>query len=428
MSSIDLNRRRRTIDWSVVPLLTFAGLVSSIYTQFSIMTSEANGGGGPTSTLLLDGLYLGLTIVTALWFYKSILSWTKAVTLLVVTVVANCSPLLYKYVPGFFWQDKTFPVLGRIELDNLAFFFPTALVVYIGFGIALFPKRSALRTVPIASLFATVAAITFAVLGERQRGSWFPLPWSTEAMYPLWQTTLAFFLGLTLWTDRIVAKRPTGSSQAENPVRSTRNGFITLGILIAYSIGLTLWTAAVVSRYGKAVHQSQARVEGELAQSLAAAPSRENLPAVRENPVDELLVMQPIAGWAPYASGGGMLPAENFLPSQEMANQRALRPQRYSYGASYTDGSRALRVNVTNYPIPEWAKYELRHIPTSNELIIHPDWVKKLVKFGNNFYQDGPYVFWPSGNNLVMLDCQGTPPAVVDQFLKAYLEKYPSSL
>lgn len=124
--------RLRRIGWSVVPLLTFAGLVSSIYTQFSIITSEANGGGGLTSTVLLGGLHLGLTIVTALWFYKSILSWTKAVTLVILTVVANCSPLLYKYVPGFFWQDKTFPILGTIELDHLAFFFPTALVVYIG--------------------------------------------------------------------------------------------------------------------------------------------------------------------------------------------------------------------------------------------------------------------------------------------------------
>jgi hypothetical protein len=55
---VTLNIPPRTIGWGVIPLLAFAGMVSSVETEISINASELNGGGGSTTTLLLGGLCL----------------------------------------------------------------------------------------------------------------------------------------------------------------------------------------------------------------------------------------------------------------------------------------------------------------------------------------------------------------------------------
>jgi|ERR1044071_1295387 hypothetical protein len=428
-----LNSQPGRINWGVMPLLMVAGLVSALETEMSILRSEYNGGGNLTSTVLLSGLCLGLTIITALWFYRRIQSWTSAALLVVMMVVANCSPLFYKYVPSAFYQDKDLPLLGTTALYLFAFIFPSCFVAFIGFALVLLPPRKALRTLPMAIFSAGLATLTFALIVDLQRGAWFSF-WSAEPLGLLWQNTLASFLGLSLWLGQITvgAGSPTlKPSRFRAAGSSLRNGFISLGLLVGYFICLHVWTGAVVKRYARSVEQYQARVKTELAQSLAEAPSRENLPAVEQKPIDEALLRHKIGGWAPYGSDSRMLPAETTLPAYEKANTRALLPQRYLSSVSYWDGGNGMAlpiVNVTTYPTADWARYELRHIPTSNEIIIRPDSVKQVMKFGNRLYQEGPYFYWPSGDKLVFLNFMGMHQSVIDDFLKVYLEKYPSAL
>jgi hypothetical protein len=105
-------------------------------------------------------------------------------------------------------------------------------------------------------------------------------------------------------------------------------------------------------------------------------------------------------------------------------------PARRTYYARYaTPGNNmAVVANVTEYPNAAWTKYAVRNTPMPHEFINHPDNVKHLVRFGNNLYQDAPEYFWPSGDKLILLECSGVLPDAIDEFLKAYLAKYPSSL
>ena len=70
----------------------------------------------------------------------------------------------------------------------------------------------------------------------------------------------------------------------------------------------------------------------------------------------------------------------------------------------------------------------MRNTPMPNELIEDPDHDLNVIKFGSVIYQEGPYFFWSSGNRLILLSLEGDSSTAQDEFLKAYLGKYPSSI
>jgi hypothetical protein len=416
----------KRIGLGVVPLFIFAGLLSSAYTLIALRKSELHEGGSHIIAVLVGGLCLGLMLVTALWFYERLASWRSAALLVAIMSLANGFSLFDKYVPQSLRQDNALPLLGITEKYDYILFFPTCLVALIGFAIVLFAWRHALRTVPIAFAFSVLATLAFNYKVEQGRDGWINLL-PGDVLGIVWQITLVVFLALSLWVGQIRISARSSTIQASHirSVRSTRNGFISLSILFSCFVGVQLWTRVAVKEHAKEVEQFQARVRVEITQSLADAPSRENLPPLEQEPVDEVLLEKP-AGCTRFGSRSTMVPAENVLPTTENVNARALRPKRYSYTATYAELCNAIiPVEVTAYPTAVWARYVVMR---PSVLILYPKNAWKVLKLGNNLYQVGTHFSWSSGNKVIFLDCRVAQQSVVDALLNAYLAKYPSSL
>jgi hypothetical protein len=163
------------------------------------------------------------------------------------------------------------------------------------------------------------------------------------------------------------------------------------------------------------------RAEEEIRTRVVNAPSRANLPALNADLLDRVFLMEGVGEWRPYLSSSNRLTAEGaggptFAP----------RPERISYYVRYAHAPAgvdrwAVTVHITQYPNAEWARFDVLNSTGGVELT-------RLSRFGHTFYQQGPYFSWSSGDRLIQLDCQGTLPPVIDEFLQAYFAKYPSDL
>lgn len=378
-------------------------------------------GGNLVIAVLVGGACLGLMLVTALWFYERLDSWKSAMSLVAIMAVANCSFLFGKYVPHFLQQEKELPLLGLTKLEHSAFFFPTCVIAFCGFAFILLHRRNAVRTIPVAIVSAVVGTLVFVFIVEQQRSAWFS-PLSAAGLGPLWQVTLVSFLGLSLWLGQI-SIRPELSAVESSPSRPTasaRNGLISIGILVATFVAVQLWTSALIyqERRKNAEHQAHMRA------ALAHAPSRENLPLLEQEKIEKIFPAD-VAGSKPSPADVKMLPDEHVLPAGERSNPRALYPRRYFYKSTYfnpIDGE-SISVEVTAFPTTDWASYYVRSRPIFDRTNV---WER--IEVGNNFYQFDNSFDWVSGNKVISLDCRLARQPMSDAFLRAYLEKYPSSL
>jgi hypothetical protein len=175
----------------------------------------------------------------------------------------------------------------------------------------------------------------------------------------------------------------------------------------------------VVQRPGQS---AVTRAQAEITTRVASAPSRVNLPALQEDTVNRVLLMDGVGEWRAFYSGSTRMPAD-----QAGGATFAPRPERISYYAYYSrsteraDASTSVTVRITQYPNAEWAKFDVLNNTGQAGL-------PRLSQFGYTFYQDGPYFSWSSGDRLILLDCSGMLRPVIDEFLKAYFAKYPSDL
>jgi len=241
-----------------------------------------------------------------------------------------------------------------------------------------------------------------------------------RALELVWQIALAFCLGTALLLKHLNLPGLPRAASGEAVVWGAKRflAFVPLVIFLAITAG---WSHNERQSYGKRMQELEARRQAALAQSLAETPSFDNLPTIVEKPAEELLVLKEIGGMSPYAANQKLFPEDRKVPVSESRR----------YRLSYVGGEGNIGVTVTEFPTAEWAKYSVRNIPRPNIFIDSPESVRRAVRFGNNVYDFGLGICWPSGNRIINLDTSGLSthtPQPLDEVLKAYLQKYPSSL
>lgn len=164
------------------------------------------------------------------------------------------------------------------------------------------------------------------------------------------------------------------------------------------------------------------------------APSLKNLPAIEPMKIEQALILDKIGelvpgkpkGSKPWRSPGE---ASQFVPEMDFWVE---------YDAEKEHDTPAVIVQVQQFPNDAWPLYFAKWSPNPFLLReMNPDLVLTRVrKFKNRVVMDRQFrdpdetgklwFFWPSGNKLVNIIY--TSKAVQEEFLRRYLEKYPSSL
>src|SRR5436190_676614 len=386
--------------WNLVPVLTSAGFVSGIYTE-AVIRVMSYGNANPYPFTFFGSLSFGLTLCAVLWAFGFVPSRRAAATLVALTIAVHLIGILAieTRIVAPLIVDVELPVLGSVLLGALVEHWLVALALYSSFLLVLIPVRPKLWTLLVAQGCAILTVVV--VFSPFLNG-----PVNSTLLSFTAQTIQACFLAVAI-------------ALSGPDIRTPHNRFALVFVQIGFFIAVYAGTNVFVRQPQQA---SVAQANEEIGTRVASAPSRINLPPLNQDAVERVLLMEGVGEWQPHLSNSSRLPAE-----QAGGVTFAPRPERISYNAYYSrtatrpDDPPLVSVHVTQYPNAEWARFDVLNSTGQAGLT-------RLSQFGNTYYQNGPYLSWSSRDRLIVLDCSGCTPPVIDEFLKAYLAKYPSDL
>jgi hypothetical protein len=311
----------------------------------------------------LASVSFGLSLAAVLWFYRLIRSWKTVTALLAVTIAV-------RFLASFSVNSIFFlrlPTMGKIFIGSFVMLF----LQLAGFLHLLVPKRGARWVWLMALRFSAMASLLLAcvvgLLGGGHAGfsaGNMLIVFFSEAA---WQTGLALVVGITLCAKRDSLRAPALKAPENRSGAWPKSRFAVFPVLVGYLAVVGVGSNLARERAHNEKRGLQERRTAEIAQSLAEAPSLDNLPQLKPQPLDQLLVQ--VAGWTPYYSGSYDRPAEPAGISGY--HPYAPYPHRLTYYVYYAEpgNNYAVKVDVTQYPNPNWAKYEVRNTPTPHALI-----------------------------------------------------------
>jgi hypothetical protein len=272
----------------------------------------------------------------------------------------------------------------------------------------------------------SLGRLLWSIMGEK---SFYPSPNDADSAYSysiflVWQTGIALAIGLTMssrtWRP-LNAESSLPESDSPHFATILRRSFLTVAFvaLVAYTYLSFPSLRTIKWHRGYSQH-------------LAETPPADNLPEVRPEPPDQKLVLRQFGDYIPGRTVSG-----KTNPAPDVKTGKPRTPRAQAYGVSYAlpgapeggpNVGPHVDVQVEQYPNAAWAKYEILEQGFGIDLG-NP---ARPEKFGYRLYgqaeptrngQNGFYL-WSSNDYLVILRFSSADP---DEFLKAYLEKFPSS-
>lgn len=200
------------------------------------------------------------------------------------------------------------------------------------------------------------------------------------------------------------------------------------GLLALLGYGIIQWKEAV--RTASFFRENEA--------SVSDRPSLNNLPTIEPMNIEHALILDEISGLSaedPKASRPWYPPdlASHWPQEMDFAVEYGARKDELTRNPNNLPVS----VWVHQFPNEDWALYFAKHSPMPDLVPKNRNLVLSLVKkFGNRVVMDRQFrepdesgkllYFWPSGRNFITIVYYS--PVVNEEFLRRYLDKYPSSL
>ena len=329
-------------------------------------------------------------------------------------------------------RSEQFPELPQVFEGGMIGGFILSSTVFLTFSRATSSRWTALWKIAVASLAsAGVGAFAWTLAPSLGQGLWSLLPASAYpsgdplnqdslthySLFFVWQPFMAILIGLLLPAIE------NTSARNDAPVSWRR-------VLTVFAVTLVILAARItpirlrVAQRDRAYHQIQ-----------ALRPSNKDLPVLQPTPIAEALILQEIDGFRPTDPITGVEMQSNEKDAQ--------LPGDYEFAVTYKSSREPpppastewVAVTVRQYPTPQWAQYLGDYPPRVYNPFDDPKHHALITKFRNkvrtNFFERYPpgavslYYTWPSAKCVVTITYNLNE---YDDFLRLYMEKYPSSI
>jgi hypothetical protein len=392
------------------------------------------------AAFLFVGVIFGLVISAHVRLFRGVRSAFRLIGFTATCTVAYAVSLFATVCSPFRPQFLNFSGTSSGAIDSSPFFtggFVGAAIMCAGIFFFLAPPRTLtkflLRAFSISVACGFLGVLGWSVGEQSWAVRWLPrfgngLDFYT--LYIIWQTGAASLLGLLLSPQQTPLAARVAAQSGYMPLqpkagRATRS--VTATIFLVLIFGTLAWFITRQVRGDLAAHRMQAARQAAQQQLAAARPASQNLPAIVAQPVDQVLVLKPIAG---HPCG-----------LHTLAPQPTGSPESVGYLAEYKLSETAAPdelffadVEVEQYPNAAWAAYQTKEFMWDSAAQ-NPKAVTTVTKFGSkvimNTLEGSPngggnlYFYWASRNWFVKVTFNVSED---DEFLKEYLALYPSAL
>lgn len=271
-----------------------------------------------------------------------------------------------------------------------------------------------------------------------------PDSYPMRSLYVVWQPVMALFLGIVAaFQDRLASTQEhelsVSSVRQTNPAFKVPSFSWEANIIAATVIFGLIATVFLAPRISLALSKYEAarRKEQRTEQRIREAPSMERLPQVAPMTDQQAFIMDQIAGVAPFRPV--------TYNEGEIKKRDSVKPFNYLYSLTYFPPDEiksqsliyagSVMVIIQQYPNSEWATYLAKYPPSMVDLPEGSKLHMRVMKFQNTVWSDvyetgipaQLYYQWPSKNDVVAIT-YNWPFKNSDEFLRVYLQKYPSSL